>query len=96
MVKKYITKIGVLSLGKIMGIIYAILGLIFGAIMTLFSLAVGPMMYSQGAEGMLFGAGAIIVLPVFYGILGFLSGIITALVFNAVTGIIGGLELEVE
>ncbi|MDK2911870.1 MAG: hypothetical protein PWR29_827, partial [Methanolobus sp.] len=32
----------------------------------------------------------------FYGILGFLSGIITALVFNAVTGIIGGLELEVE
>lgn len=96
MVKRYITKIGVLSLGKIMGIIYAILGLIFGAIMTLFSLAAGPMMYGQGAEGMLLGAGAIIVLPIFYGILGFLSGIITALVFNAVTGIIGGLELEVE
>jgi hypothetical protein len=45
MVKRYVTKIGVLSLGKIMGIIYAILGLIFGAIMTLFSLALGPMMY---------------------------------------------------
>ncbi|MCQ6963338.1 hypothetical protein [Methanolobus chelungpuianus] len=96
MVKRYITKISVLSLGKIMGIIYAILGLIFGIIMTLFSFTMGPMMYSQGTGGMLFGAGAIIALPIFYCVLGFLSGVITALVFNAVTGVIGGLELEVE
>lgn len=51
MVKRYVTKIGVLSLGKIMGIIYAILGLIFGAIMTLFSLVAGPMMYVREPKG---------------------------------------------
>ncbi len=96
MVKKFVRKIGVLSLGKITGVIYAIMGLIIGAVITLTSLTVGSMMYGQEAGGMLFGAGAIIALPIFYGVLGFIGGVITALVFNAVTGIIGGLELEVE
>jgi hypothetical protein len=96
MVKKFVRKIGVLSLGKITGIIYAIMGLIIGAIITLTSLTVGSMMYDQEAGGMLFGAGAIIALPIFYGVLGFIGGVITALVFNAITGVIGGLELEVE
>jgi Flp pilus assembly protein TadB len=96
MVKKFVRKIGVLSLGKITGVIYAVMGLIFGVIITLTSLTVGSMMYSQGAGGMLFGAWAIIALPIFYGVLGFIGGVITALIFNAVTGAIGGLELEIE
>jgi hypothetical protein len=29
-------------------------------------------------------------------VLGFIGGVITALIFNAVTGAIGGLELEIE
>lgn len=54
-------------------------------------------MEEDGAfAGMLFGVGAIIALPVFYGIMGFIGGIIMALLYNFTTGVIGGLEVEVE
>lgn len=45
---------------------------------------------------MLFGVGAIIAVPVFYGIMGFIGGIIMAMLYNLTTGLIGGLEIEVE
>lgn len=97
MVTKHITKIGVLSLGKVSGAIYGIIGLIFGALITLMSLGMGSMMGSNGAfAGLLFGVGAIIAMPIFYGIMGFIGGIIVALIYNAATGFIGGLEIEVE
>jgi hypothetical protein len=44
----------------------------------------------------LFGVGSIITLPIFYGVLGLISGIITALIYNAVTGFTGGLEIELD
>ncbi|HII02372.1 TPA: hypothetical protein HA351_12225 [Methanosarcinaceae archaeon] len=94
---RHITKIGVLSLGKILGAIYAIMGLIFGAIMTLTFMGMGSIMGNDGAlAGLLLGTGAIITLPIFYGILGFIDGIITALIYNVAAGFIGGLEIEVE
>ncbi|WP_342305110.1 hypothetical protein [Methanolobus sp. ZRKC5] len=96
MATRYIKKVGVLSLGKILAVLYAIMGLILGAFMTLASLTIGAMSYHAGMGGMFFGAGAIIILPIFYGILGFITGIITALIFNVATGFIGGLEIEVE
>jgi hypothetical protein len=77
MTTKHLTKIGVLSLGKVFGAIYALIGLIFGAIMTLMSLVGSSMMGNNGAiAGMMFGVGAIIALPIFYGIIGFIFGMI--------------------
>jgi hypothetical protein len=97
MATRYLTKIGVFSLGKIFGVIYAIMGLIAGAIFSLMSLGMGSAMGNEGAfAGMLFGVGAIITVPIFYGIMGFVGGILTALIYNVVTGFIGGLEIEVE
>lgn len=92
-----IYKVGVFSLGKVLAAIYGILGLIFGAMITLISLGMGSIMGNHGAfAGILFGAGAIITLPIFYGIMGFIGGVIVALIFNAAAGIIGGLEIEIE
>jgi hypothetical protein len=96
MVKKFVRKIGVLSLGKIVGIVYAVIGLIFGAIITAASLLIGSAMAAWGFEGDMFGTGAIIVLPIFYGVMGFIMGIVVALVYNLVAKSIGGLELDVE
>lgn len=45
---------------------------------------------------MLFGVGAIIFLPIMYGIMGFIGGAIMAFVYNVVAGIAGGVELELE
>lgn len=98
-----IKKIGVLSLGKIIGIHYALMGLIFGAILTLVSL-VGSAFSSTGPEmsgallgmGALFGIGAIIFLPIFYGVIGFVGGVIMAVIYNIIASTIGGLEIETE
>jgi hypothetical protein len=96
-----ISKIGVLSLGKMMGVTYALLGLLVGGVFALISLA-GAGIASASDEGAvpafvsaMFGVGAVIVLPIFYGVMGFISGLIGALIYNVVSGMIGGVELDV-
>lgn len=97
MTVRFVTKIGIASLAKISAAIYALMGLIFGTFMTLTSMTMGSAMGSEGAIiGMIFGIGAIIFLPIFYGIIGFISGVITAFIYNIVAKRIGGLEVEVE
>lgn len=96
-----IKSIGVLSLGKVMGVVYAALGLIFGGFFTFISLigaAFGSAL-SSGEEAILsliFGVGAIFFLPVFYGVMGFVAGVITAAIYNVVAKFAGGLELQIE
>ena len=94
-------RIGILSLAKIMGILYAVLGLLMGFIISavaLFGALLGSA-FSNSTEpfmGLIFGAGAIIVMPILYGVMGFISGIITAGIYNFVVRFTGGLELEFE
>ena len=45
---------------------------------------------------MMFGAGAIVILPIFYGVLGFVGGAVTALAYNLIAGWTGGLEIDVQ
>lgn len=96
-----ISRIGVLSCGKVMGALYGLMGLLFGAFFALISLlGVGAAM--AGSEsgdapaflGAIFGVGAIVLFPLCYGVLGFIGGLITAAIYNLVSGIVGGLELE--
>ena len=42
----------------------------------------------------MFGAAAIVVLPIFYGLLGFLGTLIMTSLFNLVVGITGGIEVD--
>lgn len=93
-------KIGVLSLGKIFGIIYGLMGLILGMIITLLTLAAGSIFSDEPGMPELFevllGTGATIALPLFYGFIGFIMGLITALFYNFAASRIGGLEIEME
>jgi hypothetical protein len=93
-------RIGILSCGKVMGAVYALMGLILGAFVTVFATlatAVGQQAGApQGAMAPLFGIGAIIIAPIFYGVMGFIFGIISAAFYNLVAQSIGGLELDFE
>lgn len=94
-----IQRIGVLSLGKIVGALYGGLGLIAGAFLTLFSLF--GLLFSMGnrlgqQEMALLGIGAIVFLPLLYGALGFIGGVLSAVIYNFAAGVVGGLELEVR
>lgn len=93
-----IKRIGPMSVAKIAGVVYAVIGLVFGAFMSLFAIG-GAMFMPEGQGGMfgaLFGVGAIVVLPIFYGGLGFVGTFIGALIFNAAAGVAGGVEIEVQ
>ena len=92
-----IKRIGVLSCGKLFGALYALMGLVFGVLMALVSFA-GAAFNSSGLGvfGIFFGVGAIIMFPVFYGVLGFIFASLTALAYNVVASWIGGIEVETE
>jgi hypothetical protein len=100
-----IKRISPMSCAKVTGLLYALIGFLLGACFSLIMLAVGSafthdpeLSNAVGARmfGAFFGAGAIIILPIFYGVLGFVGGAIVALIYNVIAGMIGGLEIDVE
>lgn len=94
-----IRRVGPLSLAKISGVLYALMGLLLGGIFSLVSVVGGafaPQGSDAGMAGMLFGAAAIVVLPIFYGLLGFIMSLIGAALYNLIAGWVGGIELEVQ
>lgn len=97
-----IKRVSPVSAAKISGVLYAGLGLVIGICFSVFSMLLGSMA-SQNTElsgtpfvGMIFGAGAIIIMPIFYGVIGAIGGLIGALLYNLAAGIIGGLEIEAQ
>jgi hypothetical protein len=94
-----VRRVGPLSFGKLMGVLYALFGLVFGALVSVISIAGGafaPRDDANGMFGVLFGAAAIIVLPIFYGVLGFVTSLIGAALYNVVAAAVGGVEIEVQ
>ena len=95
-------RIGPFSCAKVSAILYALLGLIAGFFISagaLFMSAIASRMSHSPEGGLfaaLFGVGAIIFMPIFYGILGFIMGLITAWLYNLVAGWVGGVEVEFE
>jgi hypothetical protein len=96
-----IRRIRPMSAAKVQGILMAGIGLVFGALFSIIGMVAGGLAAAQdegaGAfAGMLFGAGAIIILPIFYGVCGFIGGAIGAALYNLAAGWVGGLEIEAQ
>jgi hypothetical protein len=96
-----IRKIGVGSAAKLTGTLYALWGFIFGAIVACIALA-GAGLGAASDEPMpgwisgFLGVGAVIFLPILYGVMGAIFGALTAVFYNVVSGMVGGLNVEVE
>ena len=92
-----IRRIDPLSAGKVLGLIQALIGLVVGlffSMITVFGMAVGG--GEAIAVGLITGLGAVLFLPLSYGIMGFLAGVLGAFLYNAVASMAGGIELETE
>jgi hypothetical protein len=93
--------VGVLSAGKVSGTLCALIGILIGGFLALFSLA-GVAMQAQGQGGgpqipaIFLGVGALVIVPIFYGVIGFISGILYAALYNLIAAVVGGIELELE
>ncbi|HLX06251.1 MAG TPA: hypothetical protein VKY89_00160 [Thermoanaerobaculia bacterium] len=103
MATSVIRRLGILSVAKLQGALYALIGLIVGGVFALFSLfgaALGGA-FSSGSHGnsifgAAFGLGAIILFPILYGLLGFVAGLLVAALYNLVAGVVGGVEIELS
>ncbi len=93
---RILRRIGVRSAAKVAGALYGLMGLFFGAVLTLVSLIGVSTGQTPGIQGLLFGVGSIIVLPILYGVMGYIMMAAVAALFNLVAGWTGGLELDLE
>jgi hypothetical protein len=81
-----------------LGTLYAVIGFFLGLLFALLSV-IGAGFADSGAEGLLslmFGVGGVIILPIFYGVLGFVFGAIGAALYNVIAGMAGGVEFNFE
>jgi hypothetical protein len=96
-----IRKVGIGSVVKVFGVLYGLLGFVIGACVAMFALVGFGAASATNDEvpawfGSLFGIGAVIILPIVYGIMGAIGGVLMAALYNLVAGITGGLEIEVQ
>jgi hypothetical protein len=100
-----IKSVGVMSVAKVMGLIYGALGLlivpIFLVIGLASSMAIKQAQQATGANlppamGPIFAVLMAIAAPIMYGLIGFVTGAISALIYNLIAGWVGGIEMELE
>ena len=97
-----VKKVGAWSAAKVMGATHALIGLIFGIFVAVAALlgVLGAAAANSGglAEAIGFGIGGgligIVVLPIFYGIVGLIFGLISAALYNVVARLVGGIRIE--
>lgn len=96
----FLRRIGIASAAKIAGILYAGIGVLIGAFVSILALVGIASETAAGGTGalgeMVVGVGAILLFPVIYGVLGAIGGAIGAGLFNLATRAVGGLEIEIE
>ena len=86
----------VASCAKIYGIIHFIIGILFAlffVLIGLIGLASAPGQQKFGMIGVLFFAA---LAPFLYGALGFVIGAISALLYNWIASMVGGIKMELE
>jgi hypothetical protein len=99
-----VRRIGPGSAFKVGLVAYAILGLVIGIVMAGIGALVGPLGGAPGVPDIpaahmakLFtGVGAVIILPILYGIFGGIFAAIGAAIYNLVAGWVGGLEVDIS
>jgi len=95
-----VKSIGVLSVAKILGLIYGCMGLIVAPLFLMMGM-MGSALGQQnsplaGIFGVGFMIGIAVLAPVYYGAMGFIVGAISALLYNLFAKWVGGVALEME
>jgi hypothetical protein len=80
--------VGVMSCGKIGGTLYGLMGILLGGIFALIS-TLGLALGQNSSSGAPAWLGA------FFGV-GFIGGLITAVLYNLLASFVGGIEMELQ
>ncbi|HEV8485935.1 MAG TPA: DUF3566 domain-containing protein [Blastocatellia bacterium] len=109
MAKMMAKRVGVLSaakmysmvgfgIGLIVGVIYGLIVMMFGAAMMMSSSGTNSSGAGAGAgaSGLVIGLLIMVGFPILYGVMCFVAGAVGALIYNIAAKIAGGIELELE
>lgn len=91
-----IKEIDALAYGKVLAILYGSAGFVFGIFTTIAAFMGYGMPESFGIFSLIFGKLAVVSLPIFYGVSGFLAGYITGALYNSAVGSKGGFRVELQ
>jgi hypothetical protein len=91
-----IKSVGVLSVAKIMGLIYGCMGLIVAPFFLLIGVLGSLAGQQKSPFAGIFGVILALFMPVLYGAMGFVMGLIGGLLYNLFARWVGGFELEME
>lgn len=80
-----VRSVGVLQNGKFLGAFYGLISIPFAAIFLLIGLVTGKFM-----------AIFFVLMPIGYGIVGFLGAAFISILYNLVARMVGGIEVELE
>ncbi|HKH97482.1 MAG TPA: hypothetical protein VJ999_00120 [Candidatus Sulfotelmatobacter sp.] len=93
----YILKsVGVMSVAKVMGLLYGCMGLIFAPFFLLFGLVGSLAGQGKSPFAGIVGIVFAVLMPVLYGAMGFIFAAIGALLYNLFAKLAGGFELELD
>lgn len=88
--------VGVMSVAKMMGLVYGCLGLIFAPFFLLFGLLGSLAGQNKTPFAGIFGVVLAILMPIVYGLMGFITGAIGAMLYNLFSKLVGGFELDLD
>lgn len=91
-----VKSVGVLSVAKIMGLIYGCMGLLLAPLFLLIGLLGSFAGQQKTPFAGIFGVFAALLMPIFYGVMGFVTGVIGAFLYNLFSKLVGGFELELD
>jgi hypothetical protein len=92
--------IGAVSSAKVLGVFYTAIGLVAGVIVAAIGLTGAAL--GNASDGMnpmlggLFSVGAILILPVLYGGVGALGGLIFSWLYNVIARLVGGIQVTLQ
>jgi hypothetical protein len=94
--KRRLKKIGPLTAGTTLAVIMGCFGLCLMPFFLVMSLVMAHAPNMPRGFPFIFGLGFALAAPVIYAFIGFLQGVIGAFIYNLVSKVTGGIEVEVE
>ena len=93
-----IRKVGIWSVARMYGALSGGMGLLIGLIIAVASVV--GLSLAEGDEppfiAAAMGVGAVVIVPLFYGVIGICAGAIGGALYNLLAGIVGGVTIEVD
>jgi hypothetical protein len=93
--RRELKRVDYISAGKLFATLYALIGVVFGALFFLISV-LGVTLGNAGVSGVAGGLMVAVFIPIANGISGFIGGMVLAGLYNLAASLVGGIEFDME